>query len=246
MIQLHPRLAAVAAWVPPASRVADVGTDHGYLPIALMESGRAAAVIACDIGEGPLENARANMETAGVSGIRLRLGDGLGPVSSEEADCVTIAGMGGDLMARIIDAAPWLRQPGKTLILQPMSAAEELRAYLYTAGFGIKRERAVPDHGRLYVVLDVRYTGAPAVLSRRWEGLTLPMRVGAPAFAGALMDSGADGYAFAYIDKQIARLEKWAAGIANVPRKAEERRRLLEILDDLRRLRLYGNGAEGE
>ena len=244
MTVLNPRLAAVALWVPPASRVADVGTDHGYLPISLMETGRASQVIACDISEGPLDNARRNLETAGVAGVELRLGDGLGPVSQDEADCVCIAGMGGDLMVRIIEGAPWLRNADKLLLLQPMSAAEELRAYLYTAGYVIERERAVPDHGRLYVILAVRFRGEARVLAAETEGLELPLRVGAPAFIGRLaegadegMDEGADENALRYIDGQTRRLEKWAADIEPVERKAAEYRRLLEILPDLQAAR---------
>lgn len=233
MAQLNPRLAAVAGWVPPGSRVADVGTDHGYLPLYLMETGRAAAVIACDIGEGPLDNARRNIEAAGVSGIQLRLGDGLEPVGPDEADCVTIAGMGGDLMARIIEEAPWLREPSKCLLLQPMSAAEELRAYLYTAGFVIERERAVPDHGRLYVVMAVRFRGGPVPLPEDWAGLSLPLRVGAEAFIGGLKGAD-DPNALSYIDKQARRLEKWAADIEGIPRKADEYRRLRQIIPALR------------
>ncbi len=240
MVQLNPRLAAVARWVPLASRVADVGTDHGYLPIALLESGRARSVIACDISRGPLENARRNIEAAGVCGVQLRLGDGLSPVRPDEVDCVTVAGMGGDLMARILDGAAWLRNPDKRLILQPMSAAEELRAYLYTAGYGIQRERAVPDHGRLYVVMEACFGGD------RWAApnlpLSLPLRVGGRAFVGGLPQN-ADGYALAYIDRQLDRLEKWAAAIQTVERKQAEYHRLVEILEEIRALRPQGIAA---
>ncbi|MCI8360540.1 MAG: SAM-dependent methyltransferase [Clostridiales bacterium] len=233
MQKLNPRLAAVAGWVPPGSRVADVGTDHGYLPLWLIQTGRAAGVIACDISRGPLDNARRNLEAAGLAGVQLRLGDGLDPVEPEEADCITIAGMGGDLTARIVEKALWLREPSRLLLLQPMSAAEELRAYLYTAGFVIERERAVPDHGRLYVVMAVRFKGSPPPLPQDTDGLSLPLRVGAPAFLGKL--DGQEGPdARLYIEKLVRRLEKWAADIRHIPRKQAEYRRLRQIIPGLR------------
>lgn len=233
MMQLNPRLAAVAEWVPPGSRVADVGTDHGYLPLHLVQTGRAAAVIACDISEGPLDNARRNLEAAGASSVQLRLGDGLGPVAPDEADCITIAGMGGDLMVRIIEKASWLRDPVRLLVLQPMSASEELRAYLYTAGYVIERERAVPDHGRLYVVMAARFRGAPAPQPEAPDGLSLPLRVGPQAFIGRLGHE-TDPSGLAYIEKQIRRLEKWAGDIADIPRKRAEYNRLRQIIPGLR------------
>lgn len=237
-VSLPPRLAAVAEWTPPACRLADVGADHGYLSIALVQSGRCRSVIACDVAAGPLDNARRNIEAAGVRGIRLRLGDGLSAVAPGEVDCVAIAGMGGDLMARIIRDAGWLRSPDKRLVLQPMSAAEELRAYLYTAGFAIPRERAVLDRGRLYTVMEARFTGRQ--ICGTDSSLTLPLQVGGPAFIGGLSRRG-DALALRYIDRQLSRLERWAAAIAGVPRKADEYHRLLEIIEEIRSVRPSGS-----
>ena len=133
--------------IPAGSRLADVGCDHAYVPIAAVGSGISVFAYASDVREGPLERARGNVEAAGLSDrIVLALADGL-------------HGMGGELIARIIDEAPFLRTPAVTLILQPMTSPYELRSYLFTHGFGAVRERLACEDGRIYQLLSCRYTG---------------------------------------------------------------------------------------
>lgn len=155
---LSKRLLALCALVEPGSAVADIGCDHGLLSIYLMQTGRAARVVACDINEGPLQTAARNIERLGCGGISLRLGDGLSQIGPGEVQTVIIAGMGGELIAKIIDAAPFLQSAAYTLLLQPMSRAYELRKYLAEHGFALLREVAVRDK-RLYSVLQARYCG---------------------------------------------------------------------------------------
>lgn len=145
--------------VQVGSLVADIGTDHAFLPIELIKSGKAQRVIACDVNEKPLKNAKRNIEKAGISNIELRLSDGLQEVAETEVDTVTIAGMGGDLIADIIKRTPWLKNDSKLLVLQPMSSADSLRSYLYSEGFNIKKESAVFDAGRVYTVITAGYDG---------------------------------------------------------------------------------------
>lgn len=162
-IKLPPRLAAIAALVPPGARLADVGTDHALLPIRLLLDGKIKSAVATDIRPGPLSRAQENAASAGVENLRCVLCDGLTGVLPEEADTIVIAGMGGENIAAILRAAPWACKKA-LLILQPMSRPEELRGALSLLGLSICAERLVRDSGRLYSILAVR-AGAPDTLT---------------------------------------------------------------------------------
>lgn len=156
LFSLGPRLKKCADFVRPNIRVADIGTDHGYLPIWLLKSGKAASAVAADIGAGPLDSAKNNALKYHAE-LETVLSDGFDRVLS--FDDAVIAGMGGELMIKIIDRAPLLKDPQKRLILQPMTSAYELRKYLWESGFNIEREEAVKDDGKIYSVMRVVYTG---------------------------------------------------------------------------------------
>ena len=133
-------------------RLADIGTDHGYLVIRLLQDGIVSGAVAADIRPGPLSRARENVREAGAEGVSFRLCDGLAGISPEEADTIVIAGMGGETIAGILDRAPWTKMD-KQLLLQPMSRAEILRKFLAENGYRILEERIVEDAGKLYSVL---------------------------------------------------------------------------------------------
>ena len=162
---LSPRLKAVADLVASGSRVADVGTDHAYLPIYLIEQGIAKYCIATDIHKGPIEAAKANIAAAGVKNVETRLCDGVEAVSPQEVDTVVIAGMGGDTAAHIISSAPWLKDKAKLLIIQPMSSADSIRIHLAENGFEVEAEHCVEDAGRVYPVMKARYCAKARSLS---------------------------------------------------------------------------------
>lgn len=154
MNRLSPRLAAIAALVPRGARVADVGTDHGYLAAALLSEGIAQSVVATDIRPGPLSAAKQNIEAAGLAGrVSLRLCDGLADVRPEEADTVVIAGMGGETIVGILSRAPWALADDRLLLLSPQSKPELLRGRLFELGCGIQSEHLVRDTGRIYPIL---------------------------------------------------------------------------------------------
>ena len=135
-LTLQPRLQAIADLVPQGARLADVGTDHGYLPIYLLQRGQIASAIATDLHLGPLERGRQAARAYGMEAqITFRLCDGLQAVAPEEVDTVVIAGMGGETIAAILDAVPWSRE--KLLLLQPMSRAKLLRPWLVDHGYAI-------------------------------------------------------------------------------------------------------------
>ena len=162
MITLDKRLSAVAALVRQGSRLADIGTDHAYLPAYLVQAGVCPSAIASDIGAGPLEAARHTVTAAGLtSRIALRLGDGLSTVSAEEVEDIAIAGMGGETIAAILEAAPWVQNEDIRLILQPMTRAEDLRRWLLQNGFAVMEEHLITDGRHLYPVLAAEYTAAP-------------------------------------------------------------------------------------
>lgn len=154
------RLLCAASLADPGTRAADVGTDHGYLPIHLILSGLCPQVTAADLREKPLATAQANAARFGVSDrITFVQSDGLDRIPPDSFDTLFCAGMGGDLITGILDRAPWLRDPKYTLILQPQSGGADLRRTLGEQGFSLERERLVRDGGFLYGVLRARYGG---------------------------------------------------------------------------------------
>lgn len=159
MNNLSLRLKTIASLVPNGARVCDVGTDHAYLPIFLKKSGIASSVIATDLNQKPLENAKNNIENSGVSDISLRLCDGLDSVSDSEVDTIIIAGMGGEVIVGILKSCEWAKTYNKTFILQPTTSAEVLREFLCKNGFEIKTETPVLENDKLYSVMTVEFTG---------------------------------------------------------------------------------------
>ena len=139
-LSLQPRLALLASLVPQGAVLADVGTDHGYIPVCLRQRGVIDRAIASDIGREPLEHARRTAEEYGVGGIDLRLCAGLDAIAPEECDTVLIAGMGGETIWGILAAAPWTRDGRHTLLLQPQTKIEELRLRLCENGYAVTRE----------------------------------------------------------------------------------------------------------
>ena len=214
-LELGPRLRAIADLVPPDCRcLADIGTDHGYVPAALLLAGRVGRAVAADVGALPLDHARRTAARCGVEDrIDLRLGDGLSVLSPGEADVIVIAGMGGDTIAGILAAAPWSRD-GPLLLLQPMSRACELRRWLPEQGYAVRAETLVQDKGVLYPILSAAGgTMAPASEAQAWGGFLLE---GDPLWGR-------------YLSDRILRLRRAAAGLerARDPALAVKRTALL-------------------
>ena len=139
-LQLQPRLRLLADMVPAGAHLADIGTDHGYLPVWLMQQGRIASAIAADIGPEPLAHARRTAAEYGAA-LDLRLCDGLRGIAPHEADTLVMAGMGGETIIQILTDSPWPRTSGCTLLLQPQSRAEALRRF--QAQFGLSADAAM-------------------------------------------------------------------------------------------------------
>ena len=156
-IPLSPRLKACCAFLVPGERVADVGTDHGYLGIWLLTQVIAPSVIASDIGQGPLAAARANAERFGCTDkMEFYLSDGVENIP-RDFDTLVIAGMGAHTMVHILGNAPWLQNRRYRLVLQCQNKAHLLRAFLSQNGWHIPKERIVRDGRFLYSVLEAVY-----------------------------------------------------------------------------------------
>ena len=153
-MRLSKRLETIASFVPEGSRIADIGTDHGYIPIHLVQEAKHA--IAMDVREGPLLRAQAHIQEAGLqTQVEVRLSDGLLKLEENEADCVVIAGMGGELMIHILEAGRDLWESIPYLVLSPHSELDKVRRFLEEQEFFIERETMIKEEGKYYTVMGV-------------------------------------------------------------------------------------------
>ena len=221
-LTLTPRLKAVAQQVVPGSRFADIGTDHAYLPVRLLLDGVIEHAIAADLREGPLSRARETAERYAVTDkVSFRLCDGLTGIRAGEADTVAIAGMGGETIAMILEAAPWTKD-GAHLLLQPMTSFPDLRLWLQENGYAIEKETVAREGGRFYTVLSVRGGMMPALSpAELWVGTQSndPLRPD-------------------YLDYMAAKVSRALDGqCASQNRDEEAITALKEVLDGIRQMR---------
>lgn len=152
-IKLSDRLLAIAQLIPPSGGVADVGTDHGYIPVWLVQNGHNGKLFATDINIAPLEHAKQTATEYGLDDkIEFQLCDGLAALNGTDLSTVIIAGMGGESIAEILSGAPWVKEQNTLLILQPMSKSSLLRKWLFENGFRVLSEQLVDD-GKVYEIL---------------------------------------------------------------------------------------------
>lgn len=158
-LKLSPRLNAIATLAAVGKRIADIGTDHGYIPVRLALLGHAESITATDIKMGPLSHAMQSAREYGVSDlIRFVCCDGLSFSGAHDLDTVIIAGMGGETIVSILERADWTRS-GVRLLLQPQTKTDELCVWLAEAGYELSGAALVEDAGRIYVVLSAVGTG---------------------------------------------------------------------------------------
>lgn len=160
LFKLDLRLQVCADMVKRGSKVADIGTDHAYLPIWLCKNNIACSAIASDIRREPLNSAKKHILQYGAEDfVTTRLSDGLKEFKTGECDCVIIAGMGGELIRNIILSADWVKNKDITLILQPMTKGEIVRKDLSAEGFDLIEEKSVMAMGKVYTVMKWIYSG---------------------------------------------------------------------------------------
>lgn len=158
--KMNLRLNTLAKMVDSGSRVADIGTDHAYLPIELVKNGKIDFAIASDVAAGPLENAKTDIAEAGLSAqIETRLGNGLETVThQDQIDTVVIAGMGGKLMVDILDAAWSKEYQFDTLVLEPNIGEAGVRNWLMMHNYQIMDERLIAEAGHTYELIKAKLT----------------------------------------------------------------------------------------
>lgn len=157
-MKLDSRLMAIANLVRKDRVFADIGTDHAYLPVYLVENGIISKAIAADLRVGPLENAKYAVVSYGFTEqIELRLSDGFDNFKENEVEEIAVAGMGGLLISQFIERTGWLKNENIHLILQPMTHVEELRKTLFDNGFIIDKEVVAEDGDKLYIILSAYY-----------------------------------------------------------------------------------------
>ena len=155
-MDLSKRLQTIISMVTPGEVVADIGTDHGYVPIELVKKGVCKKGLAMDIGKGPLERAEAHIRSCRMEDqITVRLSDGMDKLSPGEADRVVIAGMGGPLMARILTDGRDSAKAAGELILSPQSELADFRRFLCEEGYVIREEVMLEEDGKYYVIFRV-------------------------------------------------------------------------------------------
>lgn len=153
-MKLSPRLLTISSQVTKGSIVADIGTDHAYIPIYLVEKGICPKVIATEIREGPFKRAKAEVQKRGYTDkIQMRIGDGLKPLKVGEVDTVIIAGMGGLNIIEILSNSREKAIKINKFILQPMVAQKELRKYLITHGYKIIDEESCLEDDKFYEII---------------------------------------------------------------------------------------------
>ncbi|MDR1702686.1 MAG: class I SAM-dependent methyltransferase [Sporomusaceae bacterium] len=153
-MKLDNRLKAVAAMVPPGKTIADIGTDHAYLPVCLLQKGLIKAAIAGDLKCGPCQAAQRTVREAALfEYIQIRQGDGLQVVAPGEAEVLIIAGMGGSSIAGILSARPKITAAFERIIVQPMTGAALVRQYFRQNGWQIVAEDLVADETKIYQII---------------------------------------------------------------------------------------------
>lgn len=224
---MNKRLELIMSRISGSKGLIDVGTDHGYLPIALAQNGYKGAIIASDINIEPLNKARENAKASGLDRrIDFRLGNGLEACEGHEVDTIIIAGMGGDSICGILDRAEWCMSPDYELILQPMTKAEILRYWLVNNGFVIKYEDRVLENGTVYQIITASFEDRNTRLSD------------AELFTGSV-SLRHDGLFSYELEALIQRFNKAAQGMREVERKSALRKLYLDIISELEEMRMH-------
>ena len=223
-IKLDPRLSAVASLVRRGSKVADVGTDHGYLPAYLVLNGVSPSAVAGDVRIGPLENARKTVAELGLSDkIETVLSDGLKSFKVNCADDIIIAGMGGILIGEILSACHWVKNENIKIIVQPMTHPENTLEFFIKNSFEICEELAVSDGKHCYCVISARFT----VKEKTYPaGYT---------YYGELIRKR-DETSVLYLHTQLNRLIKRYEALTKAESQLSEINYLKNVIDDFKRV----------
>ena len=221
---------AVASMVTPGGILADVGTDHGYVPIALMEKKHITRAIAMDINEGPLERAKANIAANHMEEyIETRLSDGVAALGVGEADSILIAGMGGELIIRILTDGEEVCANAKELILQPQSDIRKVREYLRLHHYKIMDEDMIFEDGKYYPMMRVEKNTASEVV---WKKMSEGTKIACDTY-GPLLLKNANPTLRRYLVKQHKQLNQLISNLKKQPESEAILKRIEELQEEL-------------
>ena len=241
MIQISERLKTIAGMVTAGNSLADVGCDHAFLAIWLIQNERIPSAIVSDVREGPLSRARAHVEEAGFTDrIEARLSDGLSAFSPGEAESLVIAGMGGPLMEKILSGKKEVRDSFRELILQPQSDIPHFRRYLMEEGFSIVEEEMVEEEGKFYPMM----RAVPSGISKEaeaWQSVEIQY--------GRFLLRKRSPVLKRFLDWKYRQLEQILLHLSEVRGTAAENRKS-EILQEMQEIRtakrFYGETEDEE
>lgn len=228
MVKISNRLMTAAALVTQGYTLADVGTDHGYIPIYLLQQKKIPAAIAMDINEGPLERAKEHIALYGLQAyIQTRLSDGVAALKPGEVEAVLIAGMGGGLVMHILKDGEKVCQSAKELILQPQSEIERVREFLREEGYTILAEDMVYEDGKFYPMMKVQYQGENENAQKASEELKLS------DLYGGLLLQNSHPVLKTFLEKERLIYTDIKENLAKQPESEKIRTRLAEVEDIL-------------
>lgn len=228
MVKISNRLTTAAALVTQGYTLADVGTDHGYIPIYLLQQKKIPAAIAMDINEGPLERAKEHIALYGLQAyIQTRLSDGVAALKPGEVEAVLIAGMGGGLVMHILKDGEKVCQSAKELILQPQSEIEHVREFLREKGYTILAEDMVYEDGKFYPMMKVQYQGENENAQKASEVLKLS------DLYGGLLLQNRHPVLKTFLEKEKLIYTGIKENLAKQPVSEKIRMRLVEVEDIL-------------
>ena len=228
MVKISNRLTTAAALVTQGYTLADVGTDHGYIPIYLLQQKKIPSAIAMDINEGPLERAKEHIALYGLQAyIQTRLSDGVAALKPGEVEAVLIAGMGGGLVMHILKDGEKVCQSAKELILQPQSEIEHVREFLREEGYTILAEDMVYEDGKFYPMMKVQYQGENENAQKASEVLKLS------DLYGGLLLQNRHPVLKTFLEKERLIYTGIKENLAKQPASEKIRMRLAEVEDIL-------------
>ena len=220
---------AVASMVTPGNRLADIGTDHGYVPIALLQGKRIPKAIAMDVNKGPLQRACEHIAECQLEDyIETRLSDGVEKLKVGEVDTILIAGMGGELVIRILSEGKEVCRNAKELVLQPQSELEKVRKYLHEEKYRIVDEDMVIEDGKYYPMMKV----IPVEEDTFWESIPEDIIRTCYLYGPLLLKNGNPSLR-KYLVKQHKQLNKILSELEKQPESVAITNRKQEVLDEI-------------